>query len=123
MACRSNGRSRRSTAPRSKDKDQVPVGEFRRECRAFADHWITVQREEFKRLGVDGDWDHHYSTMKYESEAVIASELGKFLMNGGLYKGSKAVMWSRGREDRAGRGRDRVSRPHLRHDLCPLPGR
>ena len=79
---------------RKKDKDQVPIVEFRRECRAFADHWITVQREEFKRLGVDGDWDNYYSTMKYESEAVIVRELGKFLMNGGLYKGSKAVLWS-----------------------------
>ena len=93
-ACRSNGRSRKSTAPRSKDKDEVPVGEFRRECRAFADHWIAVQREEFKRLGVVGDWDHYYSTMNYESEAVIVGELGKFLMNGGLYKGSKPVLWS-----------------------------
>src|SRR5215469_495397 len=79
---------------KKKDKDQVPVGEFRRQCRAFADHWIGVQREEFKRLGVEGDWDHYYSTMRYESEAVIAGELGKFLMNGGLYKGSKAVLWS-----------------------------
>jgi isoleucyl-tRNA synthetase len=79
---------------KKQDKDQVPVGEFRRECRAFADHWIGVQREEFKRLGVEGDWDNYYSTMKYESEAVIANELGKFLMNGGLYKGSKAVLWS-----------------------------
>jgi isoleucyl-tRNA synthetase len=79
---------------KKKDKDQVPVGEFRRQCRAFADHWISVQREEFRRLGVEGDWDHYYSTMKYESEAVIAGELGKFLMNGGLYKGSKAVLWS-----------------------------
>jgi isoleucyl-tRNA synthetase len=79
---------------KKRDKDQVPVVEFRKECRAFADHWITVQREEFKRLGVDGDWDNYYSTMKYESEAVIVGELGKFLMNGGLYKGSKAVLWS-----------------------------
>ena len=79
---------------KKQDKDQVPIAEFRRQCRAFADHWITVQREEFKRLGVDGDWDNYYSTMKYESEAVIAGELGKFLMNGGLYKGSKAVLWS-----------------------------
>ena len=54
----------------------------------------SVQREEFKRLGVEGDWDNYYSTMDYESEAVIADELGKFLMNGGLYKGSKAVLWS-----------------------------
>ena len=56
---------------KKQDKDQVPIVEFRRECRAFADHWITVQREEFKRLGVDGDWENYYSTMKYESEAVI----------------------------------------------------
>ena len=76
------------------DKDQVPVSEFRKECRVFADHWIGVQREEFKRLGVDGDWNNYYSTMKYSSEATIAGELGKFLMNGGLYKGSKAVLWS-----------------------------
>jgi isoleucyl-tRNA synthetase len=79
---------------KKQDKDQVPIVEFRRECRAFADHWITVQREEFKRLGVDGDWDNYYSTMKYDSEAVIVKELGKFLLNGGLYKGSKAVLWS-----------------------------
>ena len=79
---------------KKQDKDQVPVSEFRKECRVFADHWIGVQREEFKRLGVDGDWENYYSTMKYESEATIAAELGKFLMNGGLYKGSKAVLWS-----------------------------
>ena len=79
---------------KKQDKDTVPVVEFRKECRAFADHWITVQREEFKRLGVDGDWDNYYSTMKYSSEATIVGELGKFLMNGGLYKGSKAVLWS-----------------------------
>ena len=79
---------------KNQDKDAVPVGEFRRQCRAFADHWIGVQREEFKRLGVEGDWENYYSTMAYESEAVIANELGKFLMNGGLYKGSKAVLWS-----------------------------
>src|ERR1700743_1032968 len=79
---------------KKQDKDQVPVGEFRRQCGEFADHWISGQREEFKRLGVEGYWDNYYSTMKYESEAVIAGELGKFLMNGGLYKGSKAVLWS-----------------------------
>ena len=79
---------------KNQDKDAVPVGEFRRQCRAFADHWIGVQREEFKRLGVEGDWEHYYSTMAYSSEAVIVGELGKFLMNGGLYKGSKAVLWS-----------------------------
>jgi isoleucyl-tRNA synthetase len=76
------------------DKDQVPIAQFRNECREFAQHWITVQREEFKRLGVIGDWDHPYSTMSHEAEAQIVRELGQFLMNGGLYKGSKPVLWS-----------------------------
>ena len=76
------------------DKDKVPVNEFRKECRDFAEHWIGVQREEFKRLGVVGDWQHYYSTMAYKAEAVIANELMKFAMNGGLYRGSKPVMWS-----------------------------
>ena len=67
---------------------------FREECRAFAQHWIGVQREEFKRLGVEGDWEHYYSTMDYKAEATIAAELMKFAMNGALYRGSKPVMWS-----------------------------
>ena len=71
----------------------MPINEFRRQCREFADHWIDVQREEFKRLGIEGDWENYYSTMAYESEAVIVAEIGKFLMNGGLYKGSKPVLW------------------------------
>ena len=77
-----------------KDKDQVPVVEFRRECREFAEHWIDVQRDEFKRLGVIGDWDNPYTTMTYAAEAQIVQELGKFLLDGGLYRGSKPVMWS-----------------------------
>jgi len=77
-----------------RDKDQVPVLEFRRECREFADHWITVQSEEFKRLGIDGDWDNPYTTMNFAAEAAIVGELGKFLMNGSLYRGAKPVMWS-----------------------------
>ena len=77
-----------------KDKDAVPVIEFRNECREFAAHWIDVQREEFKRLGVEGDWQNPYTTMSYDAEAQIVRELGKFLMNGGLYKGAKPVMWS-----------------------------
>src|SRR6185436_366641 len=71
-----------------------PVNEFRRECREFAEHWIGVQREEFKRLGVEGDWEHYYSTMAYTAEATIASELMKFALNGALFRGSKPVMWS-----------------------------
>ncbi|WNK00026.1 isoleucine--tRNA ligase [Thalassospiraceae bacterium LMO-JJ14] len=76
------------------DKDAVPIVEFRKECREFATHWIDVQREEFKRLGVMGDWDHPYTTMSFAAEATIAGEIGKFLMDGSLYRGSKPVMWS-----------------------------
>ena len=67
---------------------------FRTECRQFAEHWLGVQREEFKRLGVEGDWANPYTTMAYTAEATIASELMKFAMNGLLYRGSKPVMWS-----------------------------
>ena len=77
-----------------KNKDAVPVIEFRRECRAFAEHWITLQREEFMRLGVEGDWDRYYTTMAYAAEAQIAREIMKFAANGTLYRGSKPVMWS-----------------------------
>ena len=67
---------------------------FRQECRAYAEHWLNVQREEFKRLGVVGDWDHPYTTMSFPAEAQIARELMKFAANGTLYRGSKPVMWS-----------------------------
>ncbi|MBM3489231.1 MAG: isoleucine--tRNA ligase [Alphaproteobacteria bacterium] len=77
-----------------KNKDDVPIGEFRRECRAFAQHWIGVQAEEFKRLGVLGDWANPYTTMSYAAEAQIVAECLKFLMNGGLYRGARPVMWS-----------------------------
>jgi len=79
---------------KGRDKDSVPVTEFRRECRAFAEHWIAVQREEFERLGVVGDWKHYYSTMSFAAEAQIAREIMKFAANGTLYRGSKPVMWS-----------------------------
>ncbi len=79
---------------KGKNKDDVPIAEFRQECREFAQKWLDVQREEFKRLGVMGDWDNPYVTMDYKAEASIARELGKFLMNGSLYMGSKPVMWS-----------------------------
>jgi isoleucyl-tRNA synthetase len=79
---------------KGKDKDEVPVIEFRRECRAFAEKWIDVQREEFKRLGVEGDWAHPYSTMDFASEAQIAREIMAFAMTDQLYRGSKPVMWS-----------------------------
>jgi isoleucyl-tRNA synthetase len=79
---------------RGKNKDEVPVIEFRKECRSFAEHWLDIQREEFKRLGVEGDWDHPYSTMAFHAEAQIAREIMKFKDNGLLYRGSKPVMWS-----------------------------
>ncbi|MEN0075835.1 MAG: isoleucine--tRNA ligase, partial [Paracraurococcus sp.] len=75
-------------------KDDVPVLEFRAECRAYAAHWLDVQREEFKRLGVFGDWAGRYATMDLTSEAAIVREIGKFLMNGSLYRGLRPVMWS-----------------------------
>ena len=77
-----------------KNKDDVPVGEFRKECREFANKWISVHINEFKRLGVIGDWKNYYSTMSFEAEAGIVRELGKFLLEGSLYKGFKPVLWS-----------------------------
>ena len=77
-----------------KNKDDVPIVKFRQECRDFAEKWINIQRDEFKRLGVIGDWDNPYTTMAYAAEAQIVRELGKFLMDGSLYKGAKPVMWS-----------------------------
>ncbi len=79
---------------KGRDKDAVPIVEFRRECREFAERWIEVQRREFRRLGVEGDWADPYTTMAYAAEAQIVREIGKFLMNGSLYKGAKPVLWS-----------------------------
>ncbi|MFM7420712.1 MAG: class I tRNA ligase family protein, partial [Alphaproteobacteria bacterium] len=79
---------------KGRDKDAVPVLDFRAECRAYAEHWLLVQREEFIRLGVAGDWADRYATMDFASEAAIAAEIGKFLMNGSLYRGLRPVMWS-----------------------------
>ncbi|ODT67566.1 MAG: isoleucine--tRNA ligase, partial [Pelagibacterium sp. SCN 63-23] len=79
---------------RGKDKNEVPVVEFRQECRTFAEQWVDVQREEFKRLGVLGEWDEPYLTMSFDAEAQIARELMKVSMTGQLYRGSKPVMWS-----------------------------
>ncbi|MES2666831.1 MAG: isoleucine--tRNA ligase [Pseudomonadota bacterium] len=76
------------------NKDDVDTVTFRQECRKFAEGWIDVQREEFKRLGVTGNWADPYLTMNYHAEAVIADEFMKFVMNGSLYQGSKPVMWS-----------------------------
>jgi isoleucyl-tRNA synthetase len=85
---RSKGRQKPDLA------DPAAMIAFRRECRAYAEKWLNVQREEFKRLGVTGDWDHPYTTMAFPAEATIAAELMKFAANGTLYRGSKPVMWS-----------------------------
>ncbi|MGB0844472.1 MAG: isoleucine--tRNA ligase, partial [Alphaproteobacteria bacterium] len=77
-----------------KDKDDVDVVEFRQECRDFAASWIEKQIPQFKRLGIEANWVNPYKTMNFESEGTIVRELGKFLMNGGLYNGSKPVLWS-----------------------------
>ena len=76
------------------DKKKISIKEFRNKCRTFAEHWIQVQKEEFERFGVLGDWENYYSTMSYKAEAQIIREIGKFLLNGSLYKGSRPVMWS-----------------------------
>ena len=77
-----------------KNKNDVPIVEFRRECRAFAEKWINVHKDQFKRLGVIGDWNNYYSTMSFGAEAQIVRELGKFLKEGSLYRGYKPVLWS-----------------------------
>jgi isoleucyl-tRNA synthetase len=76
------------------NKDEVPVKEFRAECRAYAQHWVDVQREQLKRLGIGADWANPYLTMQFESEATIVAELFKFAKSGQLYRGAKPVMWS-----------------------------
>ncbi|MES2156951.1 MAG: isoleucine--tRNA ligase [Pseudomonadota bacterium] len=76
------------------NKDEVPAQEFRAQCRAYADRWVGVQKEQFKRLGVMGDWANPYLTMKFDAEATIVGELLKFAESGQLYRGAKPVMWS-----------------------------
>ena len=77
-----------------KNKNDVPIVEFRKECRDFANKWINVHKDQFTRLGVIGDWENYYSTMSFDAEAQIVRELGKFLKEGSLYRGYKPVLWS-----------------------------
>ena len=77
-----------------RNKSEVPIVEFRKECRAFAEKWIEIHKDQFKRLGVVGDWENYYSTMSYDAEAQIVRELSKFLKEGSLYRGFKPVLWS-----------------------------
>jgi isoleucyl-tRNA synthetase len=79
---------------KKRNKDEVPVEEFRAECRAYAQNWVNRQREQLKRLGINGDWDNPYLTMHFDAEATIVGELLKFAESGQLYRGAKPVMWS-----------------------------
>ncbi len=79
---------------KGKNKDDVPIVQFRNECREFAEKWIEIQKKEFRRLGVEGDWENPYLTMSNQAEAQIVRELGKFLIDESLYKGAKPVLWS-----------------------------
>ncbi|MEK6637004.1 MAG: class I tRNA ligase family protein, partial [Pseudomonadota bacterium] len=79
---------------KKRNKDEVPTHEFRAECRAYAQNWVNVQREQLKRLGINGDWDNPYLTMDFAAEATIVTELMKFAESGQLYRGAKPVMWS-----------------------------
>ena len=94
MAFLSNGRQKRDTKKKKKNKDEVPIKDFRRECRDFAEEWIKIHIKEFKRLGVIGDFENYYSTMSFDAEAQIVRELGKFLLDKSLYQGFKPVLWS-----------------------------
>ena len=77
-----------------KNKDEILIKDFRKECRDFAEKWIKIHTAEFKRLGVEGDWENYYSTMSFDAEAQIVRELGKFLLDDTLYQGYKPVLWS-----------------------------
>ncbi len=79
---------------KGKDKDQVPILDFRAECRAFAQKWVDIQSAEFQRLGVLGDWQNPYLTMTRPAEAQIVREIHKFLLSGALYQGVRPVLWS-----------------------------
>ena len=79
---------------KGQNKDDVPIVQFRQECREFAEKWIEIQKKEFRRLGVEGDWNNPYLTMSNEAEAQIVRELGKFLLDKSLYKGARPVLWS-----------------------------
>ena len=102
-------------------KDEVSKEEFRRACRDYAAGWIDTQREQFKRLGITGDWSGRYATMDFSSEAAIVAEFHKFKNSGQLYRLQAGDVVA-GRAHGPGRRRDRVSRPHVAHDLGQVPG-
>ena len=115
-----NYRSKNKPKPNLSDPDAMIA--FRKECRAYAEHWLNVQREEFKRLGVEGDWDHPYTTMSFPAEAQIARELMKFAANGTLYRGIEAGDVERGGEDGARGSRGGVRGLHQRYGVGEVSG-
>jgi isoleucyl-tRNA synthetase len=78
----------------NKNKDDVPPAEFRAACRAYAAKWVEIQKQEFRNLGIEGEWDNPYLTMKFESEASIVGEFLRMAMTGSLVRGAKPIMWS-----------------------------
>jgi isoleucyl-tRNA synthetase len=74
-------------------KATMSQADKRRFCRVYADQYVGIQREQFKRLGVFGDWDNPYLTMTYDYEATTVAEFGKLYLNGSVYKGKKPVYW------------------------------
>ena len=79
---------------KGQNKDEIPINELRKQCRVFAAEWVEIQKNEFKRLGIIGNWENPYLTMDFKSEATIAAEFMKFIELGTIYQGSKPVMWS-----------------------------
>ncbi|WP_084418174.1 isoleucine--tRNA ligase [Henriciella litoralis] len=79
---------------KGRGKDDVPGDEFRAACRAYAAKWIEVQKQGFRRCGVEGEWDNPYLTMNFESEAATVREFLNVAMSGRLVRGSKPIMWS-----------------------------
>ena len=113
---------RSKNKPKPNLTDPAAMIAFRKECRAYAEHWLNVQREEFKRLGVEGDWDHPYTTMDFAAEAQIARELMKFAAERHALSRLQAGDVERGGEDRAGRSRGRVRGLHLRSGVGEVSG-
>ena len=106
-----------------KSKDDVPIDQLRRDCREFANHWIDVQRKQFKRLGCMGEWDNPYTTMDYRAEAIIAGELHKFVGNGLLYRGFRPVMWSPVEKTALAEAEVEYHEKAVADDLCEVSGR
>ena len=107
---------------KGKNKDDVPVNAIPRGMPRLRQHWVGVQTEEFKRLGVDGDFDNPYLTMDFEAEARIADELMKFAMSGQLYRGSKPIMWSVVERTALAEAEVEYQRLRERHGLGEVPG-